>query len=129
MAADATEKAAAYANELLAAAEKDKEGWNYGNALHEGHATLGLVALRNNDVSTARRQLLEAGKTPGSPQLNSFGPDMTLANELLKKGERDTVLEYFTLCRSFWKMGTSQLDAWSATVREGETPIFGANLR
>ena len=129
MAADATEKAAAYANELLAAAKKDKKGWNYGNALHEGHATLGLVALRNNDVSTARRQLLEAGKTPGSPQLNSFGPDMTLANELLKKGERDTVLEYFTLCRSFWKMGTSQLDAWSATVREGETPIFGANLR
>jgi hypothetical protein len=127
--AGADDKAAAYANEMLAAAQQDRKGWNYGNAIHDGHAALGLVALRKNDVGAARKELLEAGRTPGSPQLDSFGPDMTLANEMLKKGERDVVIEYFVLCRSFWKSGTAQLDAWTKTVQKGETPIFLINLR
>ena len=90
---------------------------------------LGLVALRNDDVAKAREQLLEAGKTTGSPLLNSFGPNMTLASELLQKGERDAVLAYFELCRSFWRMGDQRLDSWSDLVRKGETPVFGPNLR
>lgn len=126
--AGAYDKAADYAHELLSDAEQKKEGWNYGNAIHNGHATLGLLALRSDDIATARLELLEAGKTPGSPQLNSFGPGMTLANELLKRGEREAVLEYFALCRKFWKLGRSQLDAWSDAVRKGETPVFGGNL-
>jgi len=126
--AGAYDKAADYAHELLSDAERKKEDWNYGNAIHNGHATLGLVALRSDDVATACQELLEAGKTPGSPQLNSFGPGMTLANELLKRGEREAVLDYFALCRKFWKLGGSQLDAWSDAVRKGETPVFGGNL-
>ena len=39
------------------------------------------------------------------------------------------VIEYFGLCRSFWKSGAAQLDAWTETVRKGETPIFLTNLR
>lgn len=126
--AGADGKAADYAYELLSDAELKKDNWNYGNAIHNGHATLGLVALRNDDFGTARQELLEAGKTPGSPQLNSFGPGMTLANELLKRGEREAVLDYFALCRKFWKLGGSQLDAWSDAIRKGETPVFGGNL-
>jgi hypothetical protein len=53
---------------------------------------------------------------------------MTLARDLLQRGESESVLEYFTLCRAFWKMGSKTLDTWSATVRKGETPNFGANL-
>lgn len=53
---------------------------------------------------------------------------MTLANALLQKGEKDVVLEYFSLCRAFWKMGSAKLDEWSATVRGGGIPSFGANL-
>ena len=127
--ADSGEKAAAYANEMLVSAQQNPKGWNYGNAIYDGHAALGLVALRKNDIGAARKELLESGKTPGSPQLDSFGPDMTLANELLKKGERDVVIEYFGLCRSLWKSGAAQLDAWTETVRKGETPIFLTNLR
>ncbi len=129
LSADADEKAAAYASEMLASAQQNTKAWNFGDAIHGGHAALGLVALRKNDVSTARKELLEAGKTPGSPQLDSIGPDVTLARELLNKGERDVVLEYFTLCRNFWKTGTTVLDSWTATVRRGETPIFIVNLR
>jgi TonB family protein len=120
------DKAKTYAVESLAAAEQHAKDWNYGNAIHDGHMVL---ALRNNDVPTAREELIKAGQTPGSPQLNSFGPNMALANELLQKGERNTVLEYFGLCRKFWKTGAPQLDSWSETVRNVQTPAFGGNLR
>ena len=80
-------------------------------------------------MGAARRELLAAGKTPGSPQLNSFGPNVALANALLKRGEREAVLEYFAECRTFWKMGTQSLDRWSDVVRQGGIPEFGVNLR
>jgi len=35
---------------------------------------------------------------------NSFGPNVSLAKDLLEKGERDTVVEYFEACKKFWKM-------------------------
>jgi hypothetical protein len=131
--AGANDKAGTYASELLAAAAGDtnggKKGWNYGNAIHDGHTVLGLVALRRDDITTARQELLEAGKTPGGPQLDSFGPNMTLASELLKKGESSVVLEYLESCRTFWKMGGKQLNSWSDAIRKNETPFFGANLR
>lgn len=122
--ADAVEKAAAYADEALTAG-----GGNYGEAIFYGNMVLGEIALRQGDVAEAKRRLLASGKTPGSPSLGSFGPNMTLARDLLQKGESETVLEFFTLCRAFWKRGSKTLDSWSATVRHGETPNFGANLR
>lgn len=73
--------------------------------------------------------LRAAGETPGSPQLNSFGPNMTLAKDLLERGERDAVLAYFEACRVFWKMGGNSLDAWRQDVEAGRIPNFGANLR
>jgi len=127
--AGAFDKAAEYAQELLSEAAKNADDPNYGNAIHDGNTVLGRVALRQGNVGKARMLLLEAGRTPGSIQLNSVGPDMTLALELLEKGERDVVLQYFALCRRFWASGAHQLDAWSTTVREGGIPKFGANLR
>lgn len=128
MDAGATEKAAAYANEMLAAAAQHKEDWNYGNAINDGHTTLGLLALRQGDVDKAREHLLESAQIEGSPQLNSFGPNMSLAKELLDKGETGAVLQYFSLCRTFWKSGATKLDAWSEAVRNGKKPDLGDKL-
>jgi hypothetical protein len=50
---------------------------------------------------------------------------MALAKELLEKGERDTVLQYFELCRTFWKRDNGKLAGWNAKVREGGIPDFG----
>ncbi len=105
-------RAAAFARELLELAERYRADWNYGNAIHKGHLILGRVALRRGDLDAARRELLLAGRTPGSPQLDSFGPNMTLAKELLKAGEKGVVLEYFELCRRFWVMGAQHLAYW-----------------
>jgi hypothetical protein len=84
--------------------------------------------VREGRIADAKRYLLEAGKNPGSPVLGSFGPNMSLAKDLLDKGQRDVVLEYFELCRKFWKMDRGRLDQWSQEVKDGKTPDFGANL-
>ena len=124
-----TEKARTYANKLLEQATEHTGQWNYGNAIHDGNVILGRIALREGKVVEAKEYLLSAGKTPGSPQLNSFGPTMTLARELADKGEKETVLAYFKLCRAFWKMGGERLDAWTDALASGRTPDFGANSR
>lgn len=122
------DKAEQFANETLNLAEKYKNDWNYGNAIHKGHLTLGRVALRKNDIEEAKNQLLLAGKTPGSPQLDSFGPNMVLAKELLEKGEKETVLKYLELCETFWDMQMETLMIWEEKITNGENPDFGANL-
>ncbi len=126
--ADEVEKAAAYANELLDLAPQYPHDWNYGNAVHHGHMVLGHLALREGDLEQAKHHLLESGRTPGSPQLKLFGPEMSLAKELLERGERESVLEYLALCREFWEMGGEDLDEWTATVRDGGIPQFVCNL-
>ncbi len=123
-----TERAVREATELLEIAPSFPKNWNYGNAIHDGHVVLGREAVRIGDLEAARRHLLSAGKTPGSPQLNSFGPNMRLADDLLAKGEREVVLRYFDECRSFWEMQRGRLDVWSSDVNAGRRPDFGANL-
>ena len=123
------DEARAYATELLEFA-RTTEGitWNLGNALHDGHEVLGLVALRLGHTDEAAKELLLAGETPGSPQADTFGPNMLLAKELLEHGDRSTVIAYFNLCRRFWEMERGRLDQWTKDASEGNVPDFGANL-
>ncbi len=123
-----TGDATAYAVEGLALSKRFPGDWNYGNAVHDGHLVLGRAALKRGNRSAARQHLLEAGDTPGSPQLNSFGPNMTLARDLLLAGERDCVLTYFTKCRRFWSMGRKQLAEWELEVQQQRIPTFRGNL-
>ena len=117
-----------YARELLMLAQKFQKDWNYGNAIHDGNLVLGRIALREGRTEEAKQFLLEAGKSPGSPQMESFGPNVSLAQDLLEKGERDVVIQYFELCRKFWKMHQDKLDQWTKDVKAGKKPVFGANL-
>ena len=79
-------------------------------------------------IEEAKRRLIAAGETAGSPQLDSFGPNMMLAKELLQKGEKEVVLEYFSLCSKYWEMGQDSLEEWSDLVRANRVPEFGGNL-
>jgi len=114
--------------ELLALAPKFAKDWNYGNAIHDGNMVLGRIALRESKIDEAKAFLKAAGKTPGSPQLGSFGPNMSLAKDLLEIGERAAVLEYFSLCSKFWGFHQDYLDRWSLEVRNGQIPDFKGNL-
>jgi hypothetical protein len=122
-------KAGMYAKDLLIQAESMKDDWDYGNAVHTANLVLGRIALSAGDIDEAKRLLLLAGKTPGSPQLESFGPDMLFAKELLEKGEKDVVIQYFTLCSAFWKMDDGKLAQWKTEVQNNEIPDFGPNVR
>lgn len=79
-----------------------RKAWFYGNVVHEGNQILGLAALRERRLPEAKRCLVAAGKTPGSPQLDSFGPHMVLAQQLLDRGEKKAVIQYLTLVSKFW---------------------------
>lgn len=128
LAAEDVEKARSYSYELLRQAPTFRDDWNYGNAIHDANIVLGHIAIKAGDVSEAKRFLLEAGKTSGSPQLNSFGPNMELAQQLLEKGEREAVLQYFDLCAKFWRDREGKLGEWKTIVYEGKVPKFGVNL-
>jgi len=122
------EKAESYAKQLLQAAPQHSKEWNHGNAIFYGNFVLGRISVKRGNLKEASQFLLAAGNTPGSPQLDSFGPNMTLASELLEKGESEVVLQYLGLCRKFWEDGRQQLDEWSADIRSGKTPDFSHNL-
>jgi RNA polymerase sigma factor (sigma-70 family) len=123
-----TEDARKYANEVLAL-DKGFRAPSGGDATFSGNLVLGRIALREGQTEDAKRYLLEAGLTPGSPVLNSFGPNMTLARDLLRAGEQDTVLQYFELCRKFWgSSGEDKLARWARDVQAGNMPDFGGNI-
>jgi hypothetical protein len=121
--------ARAYAEQCLNRAAATPGGWNTGNLIHEGHLVLGRIAVRDGRIADALTFLDRSGATPGSPRLISFGPNMSPARDPLEAGELQAALAHFERCRALWKMGGNQLDRWSAEVRDGKVPNFGANLR
>ena len=120
-------KAKKYATELLMLAEKYPNDWNYGNAVYDAHVVLGRLALLKNDIETAKEELFLAVKTPGSPQLDSFGPNMTLAKDLIEKGQTEPVIQFLIECKQFW-YDHQTVDEWINAIEAGEMPDFQANL-
>jgi hypothetical protein len=121
-------KARSYADQLLAMAPQYPKDWNYGNAIYFGHMVLGRVELAQGNTAVAENHLLASAQTPGSPQLDSFGPNTSLAKDLLEKGDTGPVVQYFGLIQNFWKMSRGKPAEWTADVQAGKIPNFGANL-
>jgi len=116
------------ASEYLALADNQKNDRNYGNAIHDANEALGIVALRENDLEKADQYLIKTGKTPGSPQLNSIGPKLELADALLKRGENDVVVEHLRLISRFWDPGRGKqcLPAVIRFIERGKQPSLNA---
>jgi hypothetical protein len=110
----------------------DPTNINYGNIIHDANQILGRVALRDGKLADAKAYLLKSGATPGSAQLNSFGPQMPLARELLEKGEKETVLQYLDLVSNFWatdfkvteqaKEHATTIAGWKLEITNGKIP-------
>jgi hypothetical protein len=124
-AAGKVEDARKYAQELMTLLPSFRQDQEYGNAVHDANLTLGRIAVREGRMDDAKRHLIESVRTP-SARLMDYGPNMSLAKNLLDKGERQAVLDYFALCKKFWNF--ARLDDWSQQVKEGKVPDFGASL-
>jgi hypothetical protein len=110
------------AKEWLELAAVYRCNWNYGNAIHDGNRYLGLASLRAGKVDEAANFLVLASKSTGSPQLDTFGPELNLADALLKRGKTQAVTEYLQGIHQFWGMDNGQVDRWIAAINKGERP-------
>lgn len=119
------DKAREYAQALLT---HDIADWNSRDHHHHGHLVLGSIALAEDDIEEATKRLLAAGESMASSEPNAVEPNMSLAGELLKTGEKEVVLEYFSLCFRSWESGRDKLGKWSVLVQAGLEPDFGGNL-
>ena len=118
------EKAGIYASEALSLVLAPQiDHFNVsGQAIHDANMVAGLLALHRGDLTQARQHLLASSRTRGSRELGGLGPNLTLADELLKRGEREVVMQYLDQARSFWSGGKQLLDKWINQIRSGETP-------
>jgi tetratricopeptide (TPR) repeat protein len=118
-----------YAEQLLELSNANRNNENiYGPGIYNSHIILGRLELLNGNSEKAIYHLFEAEKTPGHPVLASFGPDMSLAKDLLEKGYKEPVVEFLTGCKRFWTYDDGKLDRWINEVNQGRMPDFGMNL-
>ncbi|MEL6256917.1 MAG: hypothetical protein AAFR87_33275 [Bacteroidota bacterium] len=97
-------------------------------AKHKLHTGKGRLALLDNQLEEAKEHLLSSAKVSGAPTLNSFGPNMSLAQKLLEQDEDEVVLSYFELCGEFWLSAPHSVPEWKEAIAKGEMPDFGPNL-
>lgn len=111
-----------WAEEMLELSKLVLKDWNYGNVIYYRNWVLGMLAFDAGDLESAKQYLHLAGSSVGSPQLDSFGPNMKLAKQLLKTGEKETFLKFLNQIEVFWHAGETWLEVWRAKVKEGEIP-------
>ena len=91
-----------------------------------------LDVVRENYFGFAKAlpdsKVFYAVKANPAPEILRLLAELGACFDVASVSETEAVLEYFDACRAFWKMGAAKLDAWSAAVRAGRTPDFGANL-
>lgn len=102
--------------------------WDYPSAAATVEIVLGRLALQGGDIEGSKRHLIGAASGRTSATMSSFGPNMSLARDLLVAGEKQAVLDYFEACSEFWESGAARLDEWAMYVNAGRIPDFGANL-
>lgn len=115
-----------FANELVLEFGDDVNDFNYDNATHVGNIILGRIALRENDVKRAKEHLLIAARAPQRARVSYLRPEMTLAEELFQRGEKDAVSEYLKLCEAFESPDKTVLRKWQDEIKSGKTPSFNA---
>jgi len=95
---------------------------DHANHKHWAHTTLGLLAVRDGDVTAACHHLRESAAIVGDPRLSSYGPSFKLARELYRLESWDAVTDYLRACERFWDVDV--LRSWQRQVAQRQTPEF-----
>jgi hypothetical protein len=120
-------KVAKYARELLAI---KKVAGTSGHGVYYGNHVLGMLALRQGDLASAKSHLIEASKAPVSWQVKELEPDFTLAEQLLEKGEREAVCAYLDNLKAAANSvkrspkRDALLEGWAKRIRAGKGVEF-----
>ena len=70
--------------------------------VHHANIIRGKAHLALGDAAASQAALLAAGDVQGSPALKSFGPDLSLAWDLMRAGHDDAVIGYLRRISRFW---------------------------
>jgi hypothetical protein len=129
------DEAKSYADQALAMAAEDRfknarpitfESAAEGDAVFLGNLVLGRLALLDDNVEAAEKYLLLSGQiTNGQPTF--WGPNMTLARELLKRNRSKVVLQFLEEVKRFWRLdcaGPQTADKWAAIILAGKLPDY-----
>ena len=111
----------AYAEKLL------REDPQSGDAIYMGNLILAQASLDKNDVTNAKRYLLQAAATPSSHMIEQNGLDLSVARALFDRGEKDTVVEYLNRGKQLWPQGAQGINRIQGAIRAGRRPNF--NMR
>lgn len=97
-------EALAFADRLMqVAAIADSRGeLSEDDSVHHANIIRGKALLAIGDAAASQAALLAAGDVQGSPALNSFGPDLSLAWDLMRAGHDDAVIGYLRQISRFW---------------------------
>jgi tetratricopeptide (TPR) repeat protein len=91
-------------------------------AQHRGHVLLGLIAMQEGDMATARDHLAASARLRVSPFSQGREPATALAAALARRGQAEATLSYLDSCQALWPAGAGRLDAWRAALRAGSLP-------
>lgn len=121
------DKADGFAKDLRTLAEPESNMLQ-SVSVHAAHILLGRVALQGtHDLVTAKAELLAAARVAPAA-IQKFGPNMSLARDLLAAGERATVLEYVNSFHDLSPEAMDKLNRWAKLIQSGAIPDFGANI-
>lgn len=93
-----------------------------GGMLHEYHTLMGRHLVREGNLEGAKQQLTLSIDLPPDAVMQSFGPNTSLALDLLLKGENTAVLTYLDGCSRFWKEEPIQI--WKTKINANKMPAL-----
>jgi len=111
---------------LKSSLQKDYRGIDPGAQQHSALTIRGLAELRQGDLSSAEKSLVESMRVKGEMQMRSGGPSFRLAKELLAKGSKQAVDQFLVLVGdSVWK-DSSKAATWRKELAAGRDLDFGS---
>jgi hypothetical protein len=115
-----------YGQDLLSLAARFQQHPNYGTAIYIGNLGLSSVALHEGNQRKAVRYLNDAANAPSSEEFaySTDGVAQRLIGQLLKNGERESVIEFLEKIAQIKVLERNQLLQAATAIRDGRMPIW-----
>jgi len=120
------EKAAFYAEQMVHCAPSISAISAYGVFL--AHSVLGRVAIHDQDLNEAARQLLLSVELEEVSQMRFRVPDLELAQELLNRGRVSEVCDFLLAAQIIWPNLKEKFESLIKDIRKGNLPVLSSGI-